>query len=191
MTLVQKAALTVTLFAVANLGFAFSIKHNWIDPAFEGFEQRLAEKSMLQATEAIEYTVAQLDNRAHDYASWDSTYEYALSGDPDYYEENLSRGVLTDLGIDWLAIVDKFGRVVSGPIRNVDTYEVIAIPEIPNEQWELTHPLLLGDTRKESVSGMMVTDAGPMMGIDSDEIFGSASRVSIWMRPRSIEIPLS
>jgi hypothetical protein len=32
MTLVQKAALTVTLFAVANLGFAFAIKHNWIDP---------------------------------------------------------------------------------------------------------------------------------------------------------------
>jgi hypothetical protein len=49
MTLVHKAALTVALFAIANIGFAYVIKHNWIDPAFEGFEQRLAKKSMMQA----------------------------------------------------------------------------------------------------------------------------------------------
>jgi diguanylate cyclase (GGDEF)-like protein/PAS domain S-box-containing protein len=163
MTLVQKAALTVTLFAVANFGFAFAIKHNWIDPAFEGFEQRLAEKSMMQVAEAIEYTAAHFDNRALDYASWDATYEYVLSGDPDYYKENLGPGVLTDLGIDLLVVIDKSGRVVSGPIRDIETRELIAIPEIPQGQWDLSHPLLLGDTRKETIAGIMVTQAGPMM----------------------------
>jgi len=151
------------MFAIANLGFAYAIKDYWIDPAFEDFEQRLAEKSMTQIAQAIEYTATQLDNRALDYASWDSTYEYALSGNPDYYEENLSRGVLTDLGINWLAVVDKFGSVVSGPIRDVDTYEPIAILEFPGEQWELTHPLLLGDSRKEAIAGIMVTQKGPML----------------------------
>jgi hypothetical protein len=51
MTLVHKAALTVTLFAVENLCFAYAIKRNRIDPAFEGFEKRLAEKSIMQAAE--------------------------------------------------------------------------------------------------------------------------------------------
>ena len=66
MTLVHKAALTVTLFAIANISFAYAIKHNWIDPTFEDFEQRLAEKSMMQVAEAIEYIAVHLDDRALD-----------------------------------------------------------------------------------------------------------------------------
>ncbi|MBW2716769.1 MAG: hypothetical protein JRD03_11860, partial [Deltaproteobacteria bacterium] len=67
MTLVHKAALTVTLFAIANLSFAYAIKHSWIEPVFAGFEQRLADKSMTQVAEATAYTVSQIDDFALDY----------------------------------------------------------------------------------------------------------------------------
>jgi diguanylate cyclase (GGDEF)-like protein/PAS domain S-box-containing protein len=163
MTLIHKAAITAIFFAIANLGFAYAIKLNWIDPAFEAFEQRLAEKSTMQAAGAIEYTATRFDNLALDYASWDATYEYVLTGNPDYYEENLGPGVLTELGIDWLVVVDRFGKVVSGPIRDIDTQELLEIPEIPQGQWDLSHPLLSGDTRKEAIAGIMVTQKGPMM----------------------------
>ena len=158
MTLVHKAAMTVTIFAIANLSFAYAIKHSWIEPVFAGFEQRLAEKSMKQVAEAIAYTARQIDDRALDYASWDATYEYVLSGDPEYYEQNLGPGVLTDLGLDWLVIVDKSGKVVSGPIRDIETRELIVVSEFPQGQWEPTHPLLLGDTRDEEIAGVMVTE---------------------------------
>jgi diguanylate cyclase (GGDEF)-like protein/PAS domain S-box-containing protein len=163
MTLIQKAALIVTLFAVGNLGFAYTIKHNWIDPAFEGFQQRLAEKNMIQITEAIDYTAARFDSDAIDYAHWDATYDFAVSGNPAYYDENLSPGVLAGLGFDWLVIIDKSGKVVSGPIRNVETRELITIRELPQEQWDLSHPLLLGDNRQEVIAGIMATESGPVM----------------------------
>jgi len=163
MTLVKKAAFTVALFAVANLGFAYAIKRNWIDPAFEGFEQRLAEKSMAQIAEAIEYTAAHFDNLALDYGSWDETYDYVSSGDPEFYKDNMDPSVLVGLGINWLVVVDKSGRVVSGPTRDINSGELIEIPEIPQGQWKLSHPLLQGDTRKGMLAGIMVTQAGPMM----------------------------
>jgi len=163
MTLVHKAALTVTLFAIANLSFAYAIKHSWIEPVFAGFEQRLADKSMTQVAEATAYTVSQIDDFALDYGSWDATYDYVISGDPGYYEENLGPGVLADLGFDWLAVIDKSGNVVSGQIRDVETLELIVAAEFPQRQWEPTHPLLLGDTRKETIAGIMVTGMGPVM----------------------------
>jgi len=163
MTLVQKAAITVALFTVANLGFAYAVKRNWVDSAFEEFERRLAEKSMMQAVAAIEYSASRYDNLVVDYASWDATYDYVLSGNPDYYAENLAPGILKGLGFDWIAIVDQSGKVVSGPIRDVDTHELLEIPEIPQQRWELSHPLLSGDTRNGPVVGIMVTQAGPMM----------------------------
>jgi diguanylate cyclase (GGDEF)-like protein/PAS domain S-box-containing protein len=167
-TLVQKAALTVVLFTVANIGFGLSVKHYLIDSTFEGFEQRSAEKLMLQVAEAIERESIYLDTLAYDTASWDATYDYVVSGNPEYYEENLSLDALDGSNINWHIVVNTSGRVVSGPFRDIKTRQLITTPEIPQGQWELSHPLLSGDSRKKPIVGVMVTRDGPMIVASRD-----------------------
>ncbi|HXV37942.1 MAG TPA: EAL domain-containing protein [Myxococcota bacterium] len=163
MTLVRKAALLVALFTVANIGFGYAIKRNLIDRAIEGFEQRSADKSMSQVAEALEREYFHLDTLAREYGQWDATYDFMETHDPQYHEDNLSLDALAESNIDWSIAVDTAGNVVSGPIYDIKTRKLVAVPEVPQTRWPLTHPLLAGDTRVKRVAGVMVTQAGPMI----------------------------
>ena len=163
MTLVQKTALTVAIFTIGNIGFGYAIKRSLIDPALEGLAQRSAETSMTQIAKALEREIIHLEGLAFEYSSWDATYEYVVSGDPEHYDENLSPDVLVGAYFDWLGVVDISGRLVSGPIRDIETRQVTSIPEIPQGRWDLSHPLLSGDAPEEAVAGVMATSDGPML----------------------------
>jgi diguanylate cyclase (GGDEF)-like protein/PAS domain S-box-containing protein len=163
MTLVNKTALMVALFTVANIGFGYAIKRNLIDPAFAGFEQRSAEKSLMRVTEALEREIVHLDKLVWEYASWDDTYEYVASRDPGYYKENLSVSVLGGSGFTWIMIVDASGQVVNGPIYDIETGQLVANPEIQQGRWDPSHPLLAGDSRIEPIAGVLVTRKEPII----------------------------
>jgi diguanylate cyclase (GGDEF)-like protein/PAS domain S-box-containing protein len=105
---------------------------------------------------------------ALEYGNWDATYEYVASGDSKYYDENLSPDVHADSNINWNIIVDLSGRVVSGPIYDIKTRQLITIPEIRQGQWDPSHPLLSGDTRDDPIAGVMLTRAGPMIVASRD-----------------------
>ena len=127
MTLVQKTALAVALITIGNIGAGYAIKQGLVDPALEGLARRSAQTSMAQATMAIEREITHLTGLAYEYSSWDATFEYVVSGDPEHYDENLSPEVLAGAYFDWLGVVDVSGRVVSGPIRDTQTGRLVHI----------------------------------------------------------------
>jgi diguanylate cyclase (GGDEF)-like protein/PAS domain S-box-containing protein len=86
-----------------------------------------------------------------------------LSGDPEFYDENLSLDVMATSDLNWFVVTDTSGRVVSGPIHDVKTRELVTTPEIPQGQWDLSHPLLLGGTHEEPITGVMATRDGLMI----------------------------
>lgn len=163
MTLVNKTALMVAVFTIANIGFGYAIKHNWIEPAFEGFELKSAERSLTQITQALEREINHLDSLLYEYSSWDATGDFVESRSKEYYEDNLAVDVLLTTDINWLIIVDNSGEVVSGPIYDIKSGELVSIAEIPQRQWDLSHPLLAGHTLSKSIVGIMLTQAGPMI----------------------------
>jgi diguanylate cyclase (GGDEF)-like protein/PAS domain S-box-containing protein len=172
-TLSQKAALIVALFATANVAIGYSIHRSVVAPEFSGLEQREVEKNVKRASEAIQREAFLLDALAEDTASWDATYEFAESRDPDFYALNLSPGALGTTVIDWVAVVDVSGEVLSGPTRDIRTGELLEIAELPRGQWGESHPLLLGDTRIDPIYGLMATSDGPML-VASRDILTSA-----------------
>jgi diguanylate cyclase (GGDEF)-like protein/PAS domain S-box-containing protein len=123
---------------------------------------------MAQVAESLAREVFHLDGMALEYGNWDATYEYVASGDSKYYDENLSPDVHADSNINWNIIVDLSGRVVSGPIYDIKTRQLITTPEIRQGQWDLSHPLLSGDTRDDPIAGVMLTRAGPMIVASRD-----------------------
>jgi len=162
-TLVQKTALTVALFTIGNVGAGYAIKRNLIDPALEGLAQRSAEASMMQFAKVLEREFIHLESLAFEYSSWDATYEYVVSADPEHSDENLSPDVLAGAYFDWLSVVDVSGRSVSGPIRDTKTRQLITLPGILQGQWDPSHSLLSGDAPEKAVTGVMVTRHGPML----------------------------
>jgi diguanylate cyclase (GGDEF)-like protein/PAS domain S-box-containing protein len=172
-TLSQKTALIVALFATANVAIGYSIHRSVVAPEFAELEEREVEKNVKRASEAVQREAFLLDALAEDTASWDATYEFAESHDPDFYNENLSRDALGTSVIDWVIVVDASGVVLSGPIRDVQSGELLEIAELPREQWEDSHPLLLGDTRITPIYGLLATSDGPML-VASRDILTSA-----------------
>jgi diguanylate cyclase (GGDEF)-like protein/PAS domain S-box-containing protein len=123
---------------------------------------------MLQVSEAIEREIVYLDTLAYDTASWDATYDYVVSGDPEYFDENLSMAALEDSKINFHIVVDTSGRVVSGPFHDIQTNQLITAPELPQGQWDLSHPLLSGGSREKPIVGVMVTRDAPMIVASRD-----------------------
>jgi diguanylate cyclase (GGDEF)-like protein/PAS domain S-box-containing protein len=163
LTLAQKTALIVALFAMANVGIAYSIHRNVVAPEFAALEQEEVEKNMKRALVAIQREAFVLDVLAQDTASWDATYDFVESRDPYFYEMNLSPGALKTTVIDWAVVVDLAGGVLSGPVFDIQTGKPLGIAEIPQEQWNESHPLLLGETQVEPIAGLMATSEGPML----------------------------
>ncbi|MCH7870036.1 MAG: EAL domain-containing protein [Myxococcales bacterium] len=163
MTLSQKTALIVALFATANVAIGYSIHRSVVAPEFARLEQREVEKNVKRAIEAIRREAFLLDAFAHDTASWDETYEFANSRSSDYYQANLSPRVLKASLVAWVIVVDSSGEVISGPTRDVQTGDLLEIPELSKKQWSKSHPLLLGDTSVKPIAGVMATSGGPML----------------------------
>ncbi len=163
LTLVHKTALTVALFTIANIGFGYAIKENWIDPAFEGFEARSAEKSLAQVAEALDRELDHLDKQVWEYGSWDATYDQVLSGDPQYLEDNFNDRAFEESGIDWVIVVDRSGRLVSGRAHGGDLRRGVGNAAITANQWDLSNPLLGGDTGEKPVAGLILTARGPTL----------------------------
>lgn len=163
MTLSQKTALIVALFATANVAIGYSIHRSVVAPEFARLEQREVEKNVKRAIDAIRREAFLLDAFAHDTASWDETYEFANSRSSDYYQANLSPRVLKASLVAWVIVVDSSGEVISGPTRDVQTGDLLEIPELSKKQWSKSHPFLLGDTSVKPIAGVMATSGGPML----------------------------
>jgi diguanylate cyclase (GGDEF)-like protein/PAS domain S-box-containing protein len=163
LTLAQKTALIVALFAMANVGIAYSIHRNVVAPEFADLELQEVEKNMKRALLALRREAFVLDVLAQDTASWDATYDFVESRDPHFYEMNLSPGALKTTVIDWAVAVDLAGNVLSGSVLDIQTGRPLSVAEIPQEQWSESHPLLLGETQVEPIAGLMTTSEGPML----------------------------
>jgi diguanylate cyclase (GGDEF)-like protein/PAS domain S-box-containing protein len=172
MTLIRKTALIVAIFTVANIAFGYAIKRSWIDSTFDDFERRAADQRLQQITQAIGREIEDANAMVYEYSDWNATYEFVISGDPSYHDENLRLDVLTASRFDWIAMLNTSGRVVSGPIYDIASRQLITAPEIPQGQWDLSHPLLAEGVREGPIAGLMVTRDGPMV-VASREILTS------------------
>jgi len=162
-TLSQKTALIVALFVMANVAIGYSIHRSVVAPEFSDLEQREVEKNVKRALEAIQREAFLVDAHALEYASWDETYESVNSRDSNHFESNFDPVVLKASVLDWAFAVDLSGEVISGPIRDVRSGELLEIAELPQKQWSKSHPLLLGDTTTKPISGVMGTSGGPIL----------------------------
>jgi len=167
-TLSQKTALIVALFVTANIAIGYSIHRSVVAPEFSDLEQREVEKNVKRAAEAIQREAFVVDSLALDYGSWDDTYEFTESRNSDYLMSNFNPSVLNATVLDLVIVLDSSGEVISGPIRDIRSGDLLDIDDLFYGRWGPSHPLLLGDTRVQPIAGVMDTSGGPMLVASRD-----------------------
>lgn len=69
---------------------------------------------MDRVIEAIKSQIDGIDIIAHDWASWDDTYEFVQDHNQEYLKSNLTETLFTTLNIDFLHIIDAKGNIIWG-----------------------------------------------------------------------------
>ncbi len=78
---------------------------------FGELERTEAQLNVDRAVNAINDQAAHLGNTTADWATWDETYDFAVSGNPGYAPNNLSTAALQNLNADLFVVLGREGEV--------------------------------------------------------------------------------
>ncbi len=96
---------TIAISATAAIGIS---RHFYLR-GYGNLEELEARSSMLRALALIEDDLDQLNILVRDWASWDDTYEFLLSGTTDYAASNLGEDTFESLGLSAIVFLDVRG----------------------------------------------------------------------------------
>ena len=135
-------------------------------PHFHDEEDRSTRLNVQRVLGAMETERISLTEAIQNWASRDESYNYIRTGDPEYIQRNLSDSVLIGLNIDLLAFVSPQGNIIHVHLAgNPDPQS-----ELPAEIAAHLQPgdeLLRSASDRESRSGLLVTDQGPLLVVSA------------------------
>ena len=163
MSLGVRVVLILSMVAALSMGFYLGIQHWFIVPSFLALERREAEEHMERCLHALRREIYHLDVFCDDWAAWDDTYEYVANPNRAYEEANLASTTFMDNRLSSIHIIDLSGRVVWGKVYDLETEEPIQVAELSCVRWAATRALLTHKDEDSSVTGVMMTEKGPML----------------------------
>lgn len=137
-------------------------------PSFAAIEQQEAVKNSKRVRRAIDRERHHLDSLLHDWSAWDETYEFIRTGSGNYAEANLPISSFTDNGLNLVYLLTSDGKVVYGKIIDLETEKPIfldafTIALVSQKSPFLSYDITKKDLSDAGVSGIFMTDKGPMM----------------------------
>lgn len=163
MSLRAKIVLMVTVVVVLFGVVDYAIQHVVVYPQFVRLERIEACKDLERCVEAIHREMAALNTICEDYASWNDTYEFVVTRDPDYVKSNLSLTNIGDLGVNAVHVCNTTGEVVWAGALDLETKQWVGFRFLPEDGFLASHPLVARKTPEDRLSGLVATDAGPML----------------------------
>jgi len=158
----QMALLLIALSTVF-LGTTWMMHALVMAPAFTKLEQDAAHTDAERCVEAIRNDIENLSNLANDWGAWDDTWRYVQGQNPSFVETNLMDETFTNTSTEFLCVLDRNNDVVWAdcfdPVASVhhDETELLALVKSPQ------NGLCRFENNDASVSGIVLTDLGPML----------------------------
>lgn len=165
MRLRTKLVLLLTLVMGTSVLGIYVIQQKTVYRSFEELEREQAARNWERCRQALEREIKHLSLLCFDWAAWDDTYKYVQGKNPEFYEVNLSnREWYRDQKIDVLYICRPDGTVYWGQVLDLETLKPTTVDCFPNDKLPADHPLLAVQATQDSeVSGLVMTELGPMM----------------------------
>ncbi len=129
MTLRNKILHIITVTLVALTLILWGISHMVMHAGFSRMEHQDAHRNATRVVNALQREIMAVDNKAHDWASWDDTYRFIMDRNREYLESNLvSDGFLT-LDINIMLYLDASGAVVFSRGYDLETGRELTVPD--------------------------------------------------------------
>jgi len=109
----------ITFISIAIVTLAFLAIEAWVASSvvkdgFDSLESGLAAAEARRVRNGVLREVQALDTFVWDWASWDDTYHFAGTGNPEYVESNLPVETFSNQALCAVVITDVQGRIVFG-----------------------------------------------------------------------------
>ena len=113
--------------------------------------------------EALRDEIHHLDVFTNDWASWDDTYQFIQDRNKAYIVSNLGIQTFLDNKLNIIYFCDSKGEVIWGEIRDLESGQVIRLPELPPLFSLKTICCSSTATLDSSITGIYDTAMGPIM----------------------------
>ncbi len=145
MTLRLKTALLIMLtFALLFTGMIVTA-YRVLNEGFLRIEEDFSFQSSQRLHAGIESLEDVLRSLSGDWAHWDDTYDFVLTADPSYVEENLTALSLANLNLNLVVILDTEGSIVFGTGFDLEEQAKMDLPSGIQRYIESGDPLVTHD----------------------------------------------
>ena len=98
---------------------------------------------------------------------WDDTYQFVQDSNTAYINSNFQWESLLNSDIHMIYIIDLEGRVIWGGIYDPAGKSKITLGAFPQDSFPKNHPLLRHKSLDDEITGIVLTQNGPMMVVST------------------------
>lgn len=164
---IQRKVLFMLLAILAiSITLITAIMHSVMIRSIDALERNEAKSNIMSVTKTLDAEYSRLLSISHDWATWDDTYEFVVTKDPNiksaYVSSNLYDGILTNLEVNILIFIDTDNRPVHISAYDLDRSRQAYI-STPTLQSILSLKEINSQDPAQKTAGMVMTPDGPLM----------------------------
>jgi signal transduction histidine kinase/CheY-like chemotaxis protein/HPt (histidine-containing phosphotransfer) domain-containing protein len=119
MNLRAKVLIIVTVSVFALMAALYGALTRYVEREADRAEMVVADERSRQAWQALEYRLKALDSIVIEYSSWDDTYDFIHTADPEYVRNNFGGASNASEALDWMCYLDESGKIIHGQDRRI------------------------------------------------------------------------
>lgn len=163
MSLRSRVAALLVALSIVLVAIMYAAQELVVMPTFADLERTNAERNVSRCLESLARDLHSLSNTTNDWASWDDTYRYVQDENAEYEASNLVDESFSNANLNLICFVDLDRNVVWGEVRDDKTLKLIDVPDLFAAITDASSPLADHDDVSHSLTGVLVTSAGPML----------------------------
>lgn len=138
-------------------------------------EEKATSRDVERVLITLDDEIINLNMTLGDWAQWDDSYEFVISGDPDYIKVNLTDDLLPSLSLNLLLFINTSSEIVYGKAFDLNKGTAIPLPEGVNSILQAGDPLFHHKQPTDRITGILMLDERPII-IASQPIVTSLSK---------------
>jgi PAS domain S-box-containing protein len=150
--------------SLAIIGAVYAVSAATFQKSFQSIEDSHARQMADRASKSLDDEVSNLRTLNHDWAAWDDTYNFVQ--DPlkysSYAQVNPSDTTFASAHLNYILILDQAGKLIFGKAFDLNANREVPLPSDLDSAF-LAPALVRHENVDSSVSGLVMTDAGPLM----------------------------
>ena len=163
MTLRTKTLIVIGLTLISLVALQYLLaKFLWLD-GFADVEAGEICNDVKQVRAALHADLDTLHTLASDWAGWDDTYDFIITGNEAYLRSNLVDSTFVDTRINVIAFINIAGRTVFAKAFDFDLGHAVDVPDALTKPAEALPGLLEHPDPSADITGLILVDDRPML----------------------------